>query len=289
MVSTSKAGLSPSENQTPPLKASPPTETRAHLTPSETNSMTALRSSDPILMPDASEFSTPSSETLPTSSGGFVRLPLLRMPPGKLKGSIPHGAEYAAELSDTGFYRQRAELAAHNQSELINVPLNQRRRKSPYIPRNAPYSWGSSPSSSGSSSSSPRSAVINNGRLPLVSRNNARRVVTRDGVVMGANLDRYSTVHDTDHGEKGKKNDKPQEHVMSFMTFGGTEFEMVQRGRSGQRHGSGRNGRETATALQSVPSTGVEEDCSSRMDDAPPAYDAGGVSPKQDEKSPIGK
>ncbi|BDD63473.1 hypothetical protein MAP00_008358 [Monascus purpureus] len=35
------------------------------------------------------------------------------------------------ELPDTGFYRPRAELATHSQSELINVPFNQRSRSPP--------------------------------------------------------------------------------------------------------------------------------------------------------------
>lgn len=35
------------------------------------------------------------------------------------------------ELPDTGFYRPRAELATHSQSELINVPFSQRSRSPP--------------------------------------------------------------------------------------------------------------------------------------------------------------
>ena len=69
----------------------------------------------------------------------------------------------------------------------------------------------------------------------LTTRQTARRVVTRDGVVMGANLDRYSTVRDPERGEMemvmGKQGDGDagRDHVMSFMTFGGSEVEMVRR------------------------------------------------------------
>jgi hypothetical protein len=117
---------------------------------------------------------------------------------------------------------------------------------------------------------------------------------------MGANLDRYSTVRDPERGEvKGGKNSDPgQEHVMSFMTFGGSEFEMVQRGGSsspGQRNGgsgSGSNEREVgsvSSASRSVPGIVLEDVGASPIGEAPPAYDAGGVaSPKQDDKSPSG-
>ncbi|KAJ5886502.1 uncharacterized protein N7473_009176 [Penicillium subrubescens] len=213
--------------------ASPPINSTTHSTLSTPGSTTALSSlSAPTVSPDPSEYSTLSSGILSTSSGGFARLPPLRMPnpqpPTEMEASIPKSeSQTAAELSDTGFYRQRAELAAHSQSELINVPLERRRRKSPLNPGSSP----SSSSGSGSSESSPRSAVDKSGSSPVTSRHTARRVVTRDGVVMGANLDRYSTIRDPERGEVkgGKKSDAGQEHVMSFMTFGGSEFEMVQR------------------------------------------------------------
>ena len=139
----------------------------------------------------------------------------------------------AAELSDTGFYRQRAELPAHPSRELINVPTERRRRKSPLAQSGS--SWASSPSSSSSNGGSPRSAVDKNGSSMLTTGQTARRVVTRDGVVMGANLDRYSTVRDPERGEMemvmGKQGDGDagRDHVMSFMTFGGSEVEMVRR------------------------------------------------------------
>lgn len=212
-----------------------------------------------------------------------------------MEASIPKSeSQTAAELSDTGFYRQRAELAAHSQTELINVPLERRRRKSPLNPSSSP----SSSSGSGSSESSPRSAVGKNGSSPLTSRHTARRVVTRDGVVMGANLDRYSTVRDPEYGEVkgGKKSDSGQEHVMSFMTFGGSEFEMVLRrgfGSPGQGNGGSgsvpanneREGGSVSSASRSVPRAVLEDFGASPIGEAPPAYDAQGVaSPKQDNK-----
>lgn len=101
---------------------------------------------------------------------------------------------------------------------------------------------------------------------------------------MSANLDQYSTVRELECGktEKEKKSDRDrdagQEHVMSFMTFGRSEFEMVQRSPGySQVNGS---------ATRSVPQTVLEKMGASPIGDAPPACDAGGVSPKQDDKSP---
>lgn len=121
--------------------------------------------------------------------------------------------------------------------------------------------------------------------------------MTRDGVVMGANLDRYSPVRDPERGEVkgGKKSDSGQEHVMSFMTFGGSEFEMVQRtGSSSPRQGNAesvrsneKEGGSVSSASGSVPGIVLKDVDASPIGEAPPAYDAQGVaSPKQDDKSP---
>ena len=110
-------------------------------------------------------------------------------------------SQAAAELSDTGFYRQRAELAAHSQSELINVPLDRRRRKSPPNPGSSPLSSTGSGRGSGGNKSSARSADDKSGSIPLTSRHTAQRVVTKDGIVMGANLDRHSMVYDPERAE----------------------------------------------------------------------------------------
>lgn len=212
-------------------------------------------------------------------------------------GSIPQTESHAAELSDTGFYRQRAELAAHSQRELINIPPERRRRNKGSL--NPGHSWESSPSSSSggnSGDSSPRSAVDKNGSSTLMSRATARRVITRDGVVLVANLDRYSTVRDPERGGKEKRSvgDPGQEHVMSFMTFGGSTHEIGQRSGSspGRVNGSVSDGGESGSATRLKPETEIvlEMVGASPVGEALPAYEAGGVSLKGDDndKSPAG-
>ncbi|KAF3390518.1 hypothetical protein F1880_008996 [Penicillium rolfsii] len=224
-------------------------------------------------------------------------------PTTELEANMPKSeSQAAAELSDTGFYRQRAELAAHSQSELINVPLDRRRRKSPPNPGSSPLSSTGSGRGSGGNKSSARSADDKSGSIPLTSRHTAQRVVTKDGIVMGANLDRHSMVYDPERVEAkgGKKDDAGQEHVMSFMAFGGSEFEMIHRkgsasGDRGSRSGSGSGGsdeREGGSLLsvsQAVPGIVLENVGAFSIGEAPPAYDARGVpSPQQDDKSPCG-
>lgn len=94
---------------------------------------------------------------------------------------------------------------------------------------------------------------------------------------MGANLDRYSTVRDPERGEMGRlgERDAEPEHVMSFMTFKGSEVEMVRRDEGSSQ---------VNEATRAVPQTRAREDAP--VGEAPPAYEAGGVSPKQDDKSP---
>ncbi|KAJ5377691.1 uncharacterized protein N7496_005100 [Penicillium cataractarum] len=313
MASVSKTELSlletnsvklPNESPHNSQTTSPPSNPNPNSNLSTPGSTTALSLNVSNFSPDPSEFSTLSSGVLTTSSGGFVRLPPLRMPsplpiptpPNEIPAPIPKTESQAAELSDTGFYRQRAELAAHSQSELINIPPERRRRNKSTLAQahTAGHSWESSPSSSnssGSSESSPRSAVDKNGSSTLITRATARRVVTRDGVVMGANLDRYSTIRDPERGgkEKGEKSDSGQDHVMSFMTFGGSEVEMVQRvPSSGQVNGLVGNAGENVNAQRLVSGNVLQDVGASPIREAPPAYDAGGVSPKQDEKSPSG-
>lgn len=212
----------------------------------------------------------------------------MRSPETETRNTLVAASEPpAAELSDTGFYRQRAELSANPSRELINVPTERKRRKSPLAQVGS--SCASSPSSSSSNGGSPRSAVDKNGSSALTTRQTARRVVTRDGVVMGANLDRYSTVRDPERGkmgEMGKLGDGhvERDHVMSFMTFGGSEVETVRRD-EGNSLGTGNM--VTRAVPQSQTRT-LEGAGASPVGEAPPAYEAAGVSPKQDDKSPLG-
>jgi hypothetical protein len=127
-----------------------------------------------------------------------------------------------------------------------------------------------------------------------MSRATARRVITRDGVVLVANLDRYSTVRDPERAGKGKRSvgDPGQEHVMSFMTFGGSTHEIGRRSGSspGRVNGSVSNGGESGSATRLKPETEIvlEMVGASPVGEALPAYEAGGVSLKGDDKSPAG-
>jgi hypothetical protein len=107
---------------------------------------------------------------------------------------------------------------------------------------------------------------------------------------MGANLDRYSTGRDPEHAGRDNKRDSGQEHVMSFMTFGGDEFEMVQRRGSspGQVNESVSIAGGNVGGQSLVSEVVLHEFGASPTGEAPPAYAAGGVSPRQDEKSPSG-
>lgn len=152
----------------------------------------------------------------------------MHLPSSELFARIPRGAGLTPELSDTGFYRQRAELASHSQSELINVPLDQRRRKTPPTPQSRPdyrhhkhgsQSWDSANARSRGHPSPSTSSDTGTISPRLMARETARRIITDDGVVLGANLDRYSVPSGL-YVEKGKKSEQNTgEHVMSFMNY----------------------------------------------------------------------
>lgn len=155
--------------------------------------------------------------------------PAPQIPPEFL--AIPKETNFP-ELPDTGFYRQRAELASHSQSELINVPHNQRSHPSSRLQsclRHKPGSRSWDPISS-SDTSSPRSPDSDK-LLELTSRKTARRVITADGVVLGANLDRHSVpvVLAPEPEEKGRLNELDSDHVMSFMNYDRVRVEMTER------------------------------------------------------------
>lgn len=104
---------------------------------------------------------------------------------------------------------------------------------------------------------------------------------------MGANLDRYSTVRDSERGEKGKLGDGSVErdHVMSFMTFGRNEVEAVRRDEGNNSLGTGK---EVTRAAPQTQIRILEDASASPVGEAPPAYEVAGVSLKQDDKSLLG-
>ncbi|KAA8645876.1 uncharacterized protein ATNIH1004_007297 [Aspergillus tanneri] len=95
--------------------------------------------------------------------------------------------EPTSELSDTGFYRQRAELAAYASRELINVPLSQRQKhqhqQQPRLRQSERTSTSPSPTP----------------------------IVTADGVMLAANLNWLGP--EEDGVASGK------DHVKSFMEY----------------------------------------------------------------------
>ncbi|GFG20060.1 hypothetical protein IFM61606_00314 [Aspergillus udagawae] len=95
----------------------------------------------------------------------------------------PDRADTTPELSDTGFYRQRAELAAYSQSELINIPPDRRQvNTNPDPDQPAPP------------------------QLPSI--------ITPDGVILGANFD-----YRVPRGDPYPGSGEGIGHVLSFMHF----------------------------------------------------------------------
>lgn len=98
-------------------------------------------------------------------------------------------ADTTPELYDTGFYRQRAELAAYSQSELINIPPE--RRQVLVLP---------------AQHTSPETDQSAQPQLPSI--------ITPDGVILGANFD-YRVPGDDPYPSPGEG----LGHVLSFMHF----------------------------------------------------------------------
>ncbi|OJJ84386.1 uncharacterized protein ASPGLDRAFT_35650 [Aspergillus glaucus CBS 516.65] len=92
--------------------------------------------------------------------------------------------ETTPELGDTGFYRQRAELATYSQSELINIP-HERRHLVPIPPLTSSPSPSPSPNPSSSHSSN------NNPYKPR-----GTKIITPDGVLLSANFERFPGCED---------------------------------------------------------------------------------------------
>lgn len=119
-----------------------------------------------------------------------------------------------------------------------------------------------------------------------MARQTARRIITDDGVVLGANLDRYSVPSGLDV-EKGKKSERNTgDHVMSFMNYDrGIGIMDWSVGAGMVKEKSEGNHVERPVQVMTV----LEEDSFSPMSDVPPAYDyePGGVEAK-DVKSPSG-
>ncbi|KAJ5555306.1 hypothetical protein N7461_003776 [Penicillium sp. DV-2018c] len=185
-------------------------EMKGPLSPSDSEANTYTNSTRPntLLSPDLT-LSNSSTTNLSTCSPS--KKPLIPPTPpthtNELFASISARTGFTPELPDTGFYPGRAELASHAPSELINVPMEQRRRQQQNIMKNrtGPRSWESpaltpTPISQSQSQTSPNLTpglgTSNHSRSQsdiTQASNQGGCVVTADGVVLGANMGRYST------------------------------------------------------------------------------------------------
>lgn len=184
------------------------------ITPSTAGSYTNTINSGPSSMCHGQEHSVNSSTHLSLFPGvNRSTPPTPRMSPNKIF-AVPEEYTSTPELPDTSF-RRRAELASYSQSELINMPHDQRRPpNTPLPPHN--HKPGSLSLDSSSSRISNLPPYTDN---PVLSREAARRVITTDGVVLGANLDRYSVPIVYKPEPEDKKPSESDSHVMSFMNY----------------------------------------------------------------------
>lgn len=129
-----------------------------------------------------------------------------------------------------------------------------------------------------------------------MTRSTARRVVTDEGIVLGANLDRYAVPtgngDENGNGDEERRERNAQDHVMSFMEFGETGGRSDQLFRNyGIGHCAGDVGHRRT--MPEAYAEAVEAERAARQatileeedSDVPPAYEAGGLSPR-DRKSP---
>lgn len=137
-----------------------------------------------------------------------------------------------------------------------------------------------------------------------MTRSTARRIVTDDGIVLGANLDRYSVPtgpdaeqgrHGNEEANGGRRERNAQDHVMSFMDFEEGAGPGDGGDRLYRRYGDGEEG--PRVTMPEAYTRAVEGDRAARDEvllegdsfspnsDAPPAYESGSLSPR-DRKSP---
>ncbi|KAJ5336840.1 uncharacterized protein N7506_004862 [Penicillium brevicompactum] len=236
---------------------------------------------------------TSSSTNLISFSPQKHQLPPTPQLSTELFASVPRRQHSTPELPDTGFPRPRAELASNQQSEWINIPINQR-RQTPIRTRIGPRAWESPALTP--IAASPRESPIRETRVDAghtrsqsdgCNAPEPRQVITADGVVLGANLDRYSNgleiARSLDQHRGGGTEHAGTDHVMSFMHFGGSEggVGLSLRGPSG---GSTSRDRERSDMDRTV--VGDLEDVEG---DVPPAYEANDGSLQPEIKSPSGR
>lgn len=131
------------------------------------------------------------------------------IPSAELLASVPPRAAATPELSDTGFYRQRAELATNSQSELINVPADQRRQGPFNVPVRVERSRSPAPGRV-------RAPVPGHHRTTSSTSSAGDEVSPpRERPVLKPNFDHAAVVPRGEGGAAGEE----RKHVMSFMQY----------------------------------------------------------------------
>ncbi|KAJ5857408.1 hypothetical protein N7455_008302 [Penicillium solitum] len=294
-------------------------EMKGALSPSDSETNNSLSAVSPFT-PDnirGSKILTPDL-ALGSSSLSFIShshhksplVPPTKPHPSELIASVPPRQGFTPELPDTCFHRLRAELASYSQSELINVPIEQRQRQQNNTKsRTSPRAWESpalapipssrASSARGTGNGSGHSHSNSNGSSP--GRNQAGRVITAEGVVLGANLDRYSNgmeIGDSQaQGERGRRAERGEtDHVMSFMQYAGRpEDRGVGNGLgiTTSDHTSNPQTRgSSASRLRPRPAERSLEDdivAAEGNIDVPPAYEAEEGAPGHEVKTPSGR
>ncbi|KAG0154293.1 hypothetical protein PDIDSM_1673 [Penicillium digitatum] len=284
-----KAPLSPSDYET-------------HMSPFTTDSTQASI----MLTPDLA-LGPSSTSLIPYSPHKTPPVPPTQPHSTELFASVPPRRGFTPELPDTGFHRLRAELASHSQSELINVPIEQRQRQQNHSQSiNSLRAWESpalapiASSHAGSArNGSSHSHSNSNGGSP--GRNQTGRLITAEGVVLGANLDRYSNSMET--GESQAQNERGRtaergrtDHVMSFMQYAGRPEDRGLGNGLGiaisDYTSSPQARRRSASGSRPKPvERSLEDDIAAAESnvDVPPAYEVKEGAPGPDLKSPSGR
>ncbi|KAJ5425748.1 hypothetical protein N7465_000818 [Penicillium sp. CMV-2018d] len=294
-------------------------EMKGALSPSDSETNNSLSTVSPFTADNIRGSIIPTPDLpLGSSSTNFIShspnktppVPLTKPHSNELIASVPPRQGFTPELPDTCFQRLRAELASYSQSELINIPMEQRQRLQNHTKsRTSPRAWESpalapipssrASSARGAGNGSGHSHSHSNDSSP--GRNQAGRVITAEGVVLGANLDRYSNgmeIGDSQaQGERGRKAERGEaDHVMSFMQYAGRPEDRGLENGLGittSDHTSNLRGRGgSASRLRPRPAErSLEDDIAAAEGnvDVPPAYEAEEGAPGHEIKSPSGR
>ncbi|GIJ87419.1 hypothetical protein Asppvi_006325 [Aspergillus pseudoviridinutans] len=182
----------PVVNQALPVPASEPTSTTSKTisqASTHANASTSKTSAPAETTHHSSMSSVPLASSTTNHPSPDLNLNISTSTSTSPQPPAPDRADTTPELSDTGFYRQRAELAAYSQSELINIPPERRQLQIPPAQHTNP-----------DPDQPPQP------QLPSI--------ITPDGVILDANFD-YRVPRDDPYPGSGER----LGHVLSFMHF----------------------------------------------------------------------